>query len=216
MVLGVRVGKKRGFWRGFFLSLGTVGFYAVYWNYKAHDEVYKQFELQRENRDEGVLWYLLGLIFPPFVFAYLWTFASNVAYVRERMRLPRRSSPGSFVGLLGVGLGLFLAGWFALIVALTVTEAVDPAAESTPVLDAAGSLFLAGFVLLVVLGAVAYYRMQRDLNELWDAYDRRVQELIAAPRPGPFAVLPPLPPHPTSWAEVAAPPSQSPSPPEQA
>lgn len=204
MVLGVRVGKRRGFWRGFLLSLGTVGFYAVYWNYKAHDEVYKQFELQRENRDEGVIWLLLGLIFPPLVFAYLWVFASNVAYVRERLRLPRGMTPARFVGYLGLGLGTLLAAMFALFVALTVTEAVDPGAESSPALEAASVLLVAGLVALVLFGSLAYAGMQRDLNEVWDAYDARMRALISAPPAPRFEVLPPLPPHPTTWAELAA------------
>lgn len=204
MVLGHQVGKPRGFLRGFLLTIASVGFYAVYWNYKAHSELYKQFELAREDRDEGVIWYILGLIFPPLVFAYLWTFASNVAYLRQRMLLPRRTTPASFLVLLGIGLGTFLMGWFALLVLLAVAEAANGALdENDPALAATAMLFFVGLLLFVTLGSIAYYRLQRDINEVWSAYGLRVAQLSAAPPVGRLAPAPELAPHPTYWADLA-------------
>ena len=175
VVLGERVGKKRSFAAGLLLSVATAGVYAIYWNYKAHAEVYRQFELSRENRDEGVLWYILGIILPPFLLAYAWVMSSNVAYVRDRMRLRRSMTPGKFVALVTVGFGSYFAGALALTL-VELSGAASPDAAS-------GALTLFGFGALMFLATVpyAYHRLQKDVNELWDAYDARMREITAPP-----------------------------------
>lgn len=215
VVLAHRVGKSRNFLRGFLLTVGTVGLYAVYWNYKAQDELYKQFELGREDRDDGVVWYILGLIFPPFLFAYLWTFSSNVAYVRERMMMKRRTTAASFVGLVGAGMAVFLAGSLAFFIATSIP--VEPV-DSTPAADASALVVFVGFIMFIALSLVAYWRLQRDLNEVWVAYEARVKELAARPPLGRVQEAPRLPSHPTYWADLApnATPEAPAAPPEDA
>ena len=190
MVLAERVGRKRPFVRGLLLTVVTFGVYAVYWNYKAHNEVYRQFELAREGRDEGMVWYVLGLVVPPFLLAYLWVMASNVAYVRQRIGLRRGMTPGRFVGLLGVGVGALVVGLLLLEAALVAQEAASDA-EAPPddaATQQAGAALLALGITATVLVALAYRGLQRDVNELWDAYEVRIawlrshpETLLAAP-----------------------------------
>lgn len=201
MVLAQQVGKKRSFARGLLLSIFTFGIYSVYYNYKVHNEVYRQFELGREDRDEGMVWYVLGLVVPPFLLAYLWVMASNVAYVRNRIGLARGFTPGRFVGRIGVGVGALVVGLIALEVSLLATapetpEPAEPAPEDAePVIDPT----LAGAVValaLVALGLVgwAYRDLQNAINEVWDAYDARIRYL-SQPRPEPAAeAAAPVPP----------------------
>lgn len=172
MVLSQRVGEPRNFWGGFLLSIATVGVYAIYWNYKAHAEVYRQFELSKENRDEGVIWYVLGIVLPPFLLVYAWVMVSNVAYVRERMRLRRGIGPLAFVTLVTIGFGVYF-------VASLVVVLVDA--------DDAGLLWAIGIsaFAFVVTVPLAYWLLQRDVNELWAAYDARMREISLAPAAAP-------------------------------
>jgi hypothetical protein len=180
VVLAERVGKKRSFWRGLLLTIATFGLYAIYWNYRAQNEVYRQFELSKEGRDEGVLWYVLGLVLVPFLVAYFWTMVSNVQYVRERMRLPRSLSPAKFVTLFSIGVGAYLAA-VIFVVALDATGSIsmDPGAEPSGLEVLAGELIIAGAVAFLATVPYAYARLQKDVNEVWDAYDRRLAELTA-------------------------------------
>jgi hypothetical protein len=179
VVLAQRVGKKRSFWRGLLLTVATLGLYAIYWNYRAHNEVYKQFELAKEGRDEGVLWYVLGLVLVPFLAAFAWTMVSNVQYVRDRMRLPRSLSPARFVTLFSLGVGAYLAA-VIFIVALDATGQISADPENvTEIESLASTLLLAGIGVFLATVPFAYYRLQKDINDLWDAYDRRVLELSA-------------------------------------
>lgn len=188
LVLAERIGKKRSFLGGLLLSIATVGVYAIYWNYKAHNEVYRQFELAKENRDEGIAWYVLGLILLPFLVPYLWTFVSNVRYVRERMRLAKGISAGAFVTLLSLGIGAYLAASIVFV----VVEAVNPSAADAPANDAeilASQLIIAALIIFLVTVPYAYYRLQKDVNGIWDAYDQRVRE-INSPAQGPSGPRP--------------------------
>ncbi len=196
MVLAQRVGKERSFTRGFFLSLATVGFYSVYWNYKAHSELFRQFELARENRDEGVLWFLLGLLFYPLIFGYLWTFASNVAYVRQRLMLPPRSGPGPFVSQVAAAVGAFILATIMGFIALSST-ADESLGQSTEAAETAGLAAVLFFAIMVILLMVAYRQLQQAINEIWTAYDRRVAQIRATPPVGALERLPPEDPHPT-------------------
>lgn len=181
MVLAERVGTKRSFGVGLLLTVVTFGIYAVYWNYKAHNELYRQFELAREGRDEGMVWYVLGLVVPPFLLAYLWVFAANVSYLRERVGLRRGTTPGRLVTLVGLGIGAFAVGIILLETALVVTGTEPTAEEVNAAVDAAGGTFLLLAVLAATIMAVAYRGLQRDINELWDAYDARILYLRAHP-----------------------------------
>lgn len=194
MVLARRVGKKRSFLAGFLLSIVTALVYSIYWNYRAHDEVYRQFELEKEGRDEGVVWYVLGIILPPFLLAYWWIMVSNVAYVRGRMRLGRGVGPGVFLTLTT----LAFAAYFGALVALLVATGGNAPNASLASL-AAGLL-----VSCLALGGLAYARLQRDINEVWDAYDLRMMELRAPEAPPP---APPPAVAPWAAAEAAPPPS---------
>ena len=181
MVLASKVGKERSFGAGFLLTIVTFGIYAIYWNYRAHNELYRQFELEREGRDEGMVWYVLGLTLQPLLVAYMWIFASNVDYLRRRIGLHRQTTPGKFVSIAGSG----VACWGTAIVLLAVAS-FGISEEATPEeVDAAFApyggpilgLFLAGAILL----AVAYWMLQRDINEVWDAYDARMGYLRQHP-----------------------------------
>lgn len=181
MVLATKVGRKRSFGLGLLLTVVTFGIYAVYWNYKAHNEIYKQFELAREGRDEGMVWYVLGLVLPPFLLAYLWVFASNVNYLRERIGLRRGTTSARLVTIVGLGVGAFALGIILLQAALVVTDTEPSADEVNAAVDAMGVTFLALAALAAVLLAFGYFGLQRDINELWDAYDARIAYLAAHP-----------------------------------
>lgn len=180
MVLAEPVGKKRSFARGLLLTIATFGVYAIYWNYRAHNELYRQFELERERRDEGMVWYVLGLVIPPLLVAYLWVFSSNVAYVRRRIGLRSRWTPGRFVAAVGIAVGLLTAALIVLGAAAATLD--EDATEEQVEVALAGAIPLAltlvGAALL--LAAIAYAGLQRDVNELWDAYRARIAYLKGA------------------------------------
>lgn len=209
VVLARRVGKPRSFGRGLALTVFTVGLYALYWNYKAHDEVYRQFELDDEGRDEGVLWYVLGVVLFAPLFVYMWVFAANVAHVRARMGLPRGATPRAFVTTTALGFVAYFAGAIWLTAALL---ALPADATDEQIAEAAGPrmpAFLLGALAFVVLVPAAYLRLQRDLNGLWAAYDRRAAELTAPPIPPPASAAPAAG-APTYFADLARPPPREP------
>lgn len=192
MVLAEAVGKKRTYLRGLLLTIATFGVYAIYWNYRAHNEVYRQFELERERRDEGMVWYVLGLIIPPLLVAYLWIFASNVAYVRKRIGLSANWTAGRFVMTVGVAVGLVTVALIALTVASTAPGTGATEAQITASLEAAAPLALGLSAGAVILAGIAYRGLQNDINELWDAYRARVTYLkgsTVAPLPERIAAL---------------------------
>jgi len=180
VVLAQKVGKSRSFGAGLLLTIVTLGVYAVYWNYRAHNELHRQFELARENRDEGMVWYVLGLTLPPFLIPYFWIFASNVNYVRERIGLRKAMGPGRFVALAGSGVGAFALGIILLQAAL-LADGEPAEGETSAALAAALPTFLGLALLAAVLVALAYAGLQRDINELWGAYDARMTYLARHP-----------------------------------
>jgi hypothetical protein len=196
VVLAQKVGKKRSFGTGIVLSAVTFLVYSIFWNYRAHDEVYRQFELQKEGRDEGIIWLAFGIVFLPLFLAYGWIMASNVQYVRHRMRLPQGIGPGGFVGRLAAAMLSYGALVVVVTNAATVTTA-DPARQRA--LDVGMSVLAVLFLLaMFFLAGSAYRRLQRDVNELWDAYDARLAELqapatatTAGPVMAPWALRPP-------------------------
>jgi len=181
---------------GFLLTVVTFGIYAIYWNYRAHNELYRQFELEREGRDEGMVWYVLGLTLQPLLIAYMWIFASNVDYLRRRIGLPRQATPGKFVAIAGTGVGAFAGAIILLAVAsFAVPEEATPE-QVEEAFEPYGGIVLALFLAGVILLAVAYWLLQRDINEVWDAFDARIGYLRAHPeemRSPEMAALVPAP-----------------------
>lgn len=201
MVLAERIGKKRNFVAGFFLSLVTALVYAIYWNYKAHNELYRQFELQKEGRDEGVVWYILGIILPPFLLAYWWIMVSNVRYVRERMRLPAGITPGRFLALTILAFAAYVGALVLGVYASTIDQATATPRQMQ-VVTLAVSLAVALIGLTFLFAGIAWARLQRDINGVWDAYDRRLMELRApVVAPAPAGPPPRQPPAVAAWAQ---------------
>lgn len=92
-----RVGKPRGFLRGFLLTVVTLGLYGIYWNYTAHDEVFKQFDLEAQGEDMGTLFLILGLLFAPLLWVYQYKFVENVNQAREGLGLGEGVSAVEFL-----------------------------------------------------------------------------------------------------------------------
>lgn len=206
VVLADPVGKPRPYWRGLLLSVATFGVYAVYWNYRAHGEVYRQFELAREGRDEGTAWYVLGLVVQPFLLAYFWIMASNVDYVRRRIGLPRRSPPGRFVGLIGLAAGVFVVGLVAAEIVYSRDAADAPESEEAFVSAPAVATLIGALLASVVIAAFAFHGLQHSMNELWAAYHARMAYLRAnpdAPAAEPSPVVQAFFPQPRYMADLA-------------
>lgn len=224
MVLTKKVGKERSFLRGLLLTVFTFGIYQWYWAYKAHHEVYQQFELERENRDEAIVWLVLGLLLPFLALVYYHKFVSNVQYVRARMRLPGGVSPGTFVGIL------IAAAAGAIVILLVGVGSMmatfgepPPDGELTPqqeeeLKDSMGAL--AGAYALAILVGVglagyAFYRLQSDVNDVWRWYDANMATFTGAAGPPPYAPpgAPVYSPPTTAAPHVAPYPPTSPYPP---
>lgn len=112
MVKPTKVGKARSFWRGFFLTIVTLGIYSIYWEFKTHHEVYQQFDLEDEGRDEGIILFILAILIPLvgliLFFIYMAKFIGNVNFVRGKM------GQGEGVGALEFILWT-TAGWLILV-----------------------------------------------------------------------------------------------------
>lgn len=145
MVKPAKVGKKRPFWRGLLLTIVTLGIYSYYWNYKAHHELYAQYDLEQEGRDEAIVWLILGILIGPLIWVYQYIFVNNVNFVRQRMGLPPGVSALEF--LLWVTVGILL--------------------------------------LIVVGPAIGYWKLQKSINETWDAYDARLRQMQPPTAPAP-------------------------------
>lgn len=211
MVKAKKVGKRRPFWRGFLLTVVTFGIYGIYWNYKAHHEVFSQFDLDDEGRDEGVVWLVLGILFGPILWVYQYGFVRNVVYVRNRLGLGQGVTPKTFLALVIVGAAVGIA--FVIVAQVMVAAVAEPAGETigedeAATVLAAVSLMLLGLVISVILMAIAYAKLQGSINALWDAYDRRVRELTAPPAPS----APPFAPAAGATAPWSSSPSSAPSP----
>lgn len=192
MVLAVRVGRPRPFWAGFGLAVVTFGVYSYYWDFKTQDELHKQFELAREGRDQGAVWYVMGFVLPVLRFVYFAHYIGNLRYLRARFGFQRSLTLRAFLGLavpaavaliLGLLVGLALLGG-----ALGHDAQGSPVVQDPAQAQAGLALFGGGVLLYVVLYAIAYNRLQRDVNEVWAAYDARAAALRA------WAAPPPTPP----------------------
>lgn len=188
MVLAFQVGRRRPFWRGFLLTVITFGIYSFYWDYKAHDELYKQFELAREERDEGVVWYILGFILPVLRFAYYYHFVANVRYLRQRMRHDRILSPGAFLSMVIVATTtLAITSIVAAIMAsaaVTQDEDGDLRIDDQAQFNLAAVIVAGGTLAFLVLQMVAYYRLQSGINAVWESYQGRAAQLRGWIAPG--------------------------------
>lgn len=197
MVLAMKVGKERSFGLVLLLGIVTFGVYFIYWHYKAHVEVFKQFELDREGRDEGIVWMILGyVLFQPLLWVYQYIFVKNIAYVRERLGLGGGITPGRFLGMtipggIVMAIGFFMTLFGALMLASEAGDVDDPEALTPAEADDARALggILLPIGLVLALGGIAlvlvpYFQLQRDINAVWRAYDQRMRSLTT---PGPGA-----------------------------
>lgn len=178
--------------------MATFSFYGFYWDYKAHREVFDQFELQREWRHDGVVWYIMGFLLPVLRFVYYYHFASNLEYILGRMDRRRRISAGGVLALMIVATSVLVV--FGLVGLILVGSAIDPFSEEVvaPERLAAGvALAAVGVAAWVVLKASAYWRLQGALNRIWSAYAWRMDRLRASAAPsmaGPHGPPPGVPP----------------------
>jgi hypothetical protein len=181
VVLAVRVGRPRPFWGGFGLAVLTFGVYSYYWDFKTQDELYKQFELAREGRDQGAVWYVMGFVLPVLRFVYFAHYVGNLRYLRARFGFRRSLSLRAFLGLaVPAAAGFFLGvlGGLALVLGSLLTLPDGSIVVVRPAELRAGlELAAGGLLLYVALYAVAYFRLQRDVNEVWAAYDARAAAL---------------------------------------
>lgn len=201
MVLAAPVGRPRSYWVALLLVVATVGIYAFYWHYKTHMELYEQYELRREGRDDGVVWYILGFVLPPLRFVYYYTFVGNVEYLRQRFGYRKQLAPGSFLGLVIPAIAVFFVGSIVALIMIGLAYDLDdggtPEAEDDVVRLARPGLLAAGVTVLVlatasyaILAGIAYHRLQSDVNDLWAAYHHRADQLRAAAAPGPGSAPP--------------------------
>lgn len=181
MVLAVKVGRARKPAVGFGLALATFNVYSYFWDYKAHREVFDQFELGRDGRSDGGFWYFLSTALPVLRFPYYYAAVANVQHVRLRLGLRQGIGPGVFLAFTIPAVTALLIGYFA---GSYLVFAGD--AERDVTLIAWGiAAILAGLALYTLLETIAYVRLQRDINGVWGAYDARAEQLRAARRPAP-------------------------------
>lgn len=109
MVLPSKVGKQRGFGRGLLLTIVTLGIYGIYWHYKAHTELFEQYELGEKGMDDGVIFLIIGILFGPLLWVYQYKFVENVNALREELGMGEAISPLAF--LLSV-----IIGWILLLI----------------------------------------------------------------------------------------------------
>ncbi|MBI4393279.1 MAG: DUF4234 domain-containing protein [Euryarchaeota archaeon] len=110
MVLPTKVGKQRGFGRGLLFTILSLGLYSIYWNYKAHNEIFEQFELKKEGRDENIILLIFGLVVFPVLWFYQLKAIENLNYARERLGLPKAITGVEFLLWTTVGILLLLLG----------------------------------------------------------------------------------------------------------
>ncbi|MCA1819141.1 MAG: DUF4234 domain-containing protein [Halobacteriales archaeon] len=176
MVLAQKVGRPRSFWHVFLLSTVTFGVYWFYWAYRSQDEVYRQFELAREGRDEGVVWLMFGNFLPFLRYIYYYRYVSNTRYLRQRFGFAQSLGPGAFLGLSLTAGAVFTV--LALVGLSLMGAALDTRGGDIEVLQP--GLLAAGYVVLAVaaaqwgvLKALALRSLQSDVNGIWAAYDQR-------------------------------------------
>lgn len=103
MVLERRVGKPRGFLRGLALTVVSFGIYHWYWLYKAHNEIFQQFELGQDGRDDAVLFLVVGFFLAPLKWIYQYKFVENLNLVRGQRGLGEGVSAMEFLLWVTVG-----------------------------------------------------------------------------------------------------------------
>lgn len=103
-----KVGKQRGFWRGLLLTVVTLGIYGIYWNYQAHKELHRQFEMGAEGRSDAVLWLIFGVIFGLPMLVYHWKFVNNVNHARWKLGMKPGITPLAFLLWTTVGVLLLV------------------------------------------------------------------------------------------------------------
>jgi len=189
VVIAWPVGRPRPFWNGFGLAVATLSFYAFYWDYKAHREVFDQFELQREWRDDGAVWYIMGFLLPVLRFVYYYHFAANLEYIRSRMRLPTRASPGVILTLMILATTALVAASISGLILITLAADEDGEIVDSTRFGVGLGVIAAGFVAWTLLKAAAYWRLQGAANDVWRVYAWRMEML----RSGARGVPPPQP-----------------------
>ncbi|MHB8605397.1 MAG: DUF4234 domain-containing protein [Thermoplasmatota archaeon] len=97
MVAPTKVGKQRSFGRGLLLTIVTFGIYSLYWNWQANKELFDQFELKKEGREDNMVWFIVGIILTPLLWVYQYKAVENVNYLRSRFGLPPLISPLAFL-----------------------------------------------------------------------------------------------------------------------
>ncbi|MHB1262360.1 MAG: hypothetical protein ACYC2H_11675, partial [Thermoplasmatota archaeon] len=160
MVLAAKVGRQRKPAVGFGLALATFNVYSYFWDYKAHREVFDQFELGREGRSDAGFWYFLSTALPVLRFPYYFAAVSNVQHVRRRLGLPQGISPGAFLGFTIPAVTAVLLGYLVGSVLIITGQ---EAGTDAPVAWGIAAL-LAGLAVYVLLETVAYVRLQGDIN----------------------------------------------------
>lgn len=177
MVLTRKVGTERPYPLVLLLYIVTFTVYGYYWWFKAHDEVYKQFELGNDGREQGVLWLVLGVLFYPLIFVHLAYFVANVEYVRKRLGFPQGITTAGFLGLAITGSVLTFAALLSGVIAVSFAQTLGQGGAIVGgVLGSLAGLFLVASVVLLI---IAYARLQGDINGIWHGYLQRMQELIA-------------------------------------
>ncbi len=178
MVLARRIGVIRPFPLVLLLYVGTFGLYGLYWHYKAHHEVFRQFELDLEERNMGLVWLLLDRAFFPLRWIYQYGFVDNLSHVRQRMGLPPGIRPSSFLWLAIPGSTL---SYMATV--LAVFGLGGPYAQMMALIA------LGCFALGASLSVPAFWLLQSSLNEAWLAFDHRMDEIM--PRSEAWRPIPP-------------------------
>ncbi len=177
MVLARRIGQPRNFFLVLLLFVATFGIYGIYWHFRAHKEVYRQFELDLEGRDEGLIWLLLDRFFFPLRWIFQYGFVGNVAHVRRRMGMDKNLSPATFLGLSIPGSTLRYGSVIFLLVAGAFTD-TNGSPTNTTAYATFIALAIAAAVIGISLEIPAYALLQHDLNGLWAAFDDRMHDLM--------------------------------------
>jgi hypothetical protein len=175
VVLALKVGRQRKPAVGFGLALATFNVYSYYWDYKAHRELFDQFELARDGRTDGGFWYFLSTALPVLRFPYHYAVVGNVQYLRQRLGLRLGITPGGFLAFTIPAVSVLLIGYVVGSVLLFNAEDTHD-----PRLAWGIGVLLGGLVVYAILETLAYVRLQRDINGVWDAYDHRAAQLTAA------------------------------------
>lgn len=213
MVRATKMGKKRPFTRGFLLTVVSFGIYRYYWLYKAHIELYKQFELEDEGREDGVVWLILGLVIPVILYVYIYFFIKNLNELSQRLDLRNRITPLKFILVEVLAFIPLVVGVGVMVLGGTLAEEAGTGGAGTASMLAGLAIMAGGLVMFVL----PYYWTQNDVNDVWDAYDARMDTLTRSPPgdgPGPGPTQQPPPtrqadPSPTPPRNPATPPPPS-------